>query len=94
MWQAKLFRTKPNWTKFKKSLDDAVDSYEPEEVTFVFARNLTKPRRDRFQKTLVGHHPTVKVNFWGLQKIQELLAAHPEIARRYFGEDREDVLPG
>jgi hypothetical protein len=94
VWQAKFFRSKPNWTKYKKSLDDAVDSYDPEEVTFVFPRNLTKPRRDKFQEKLVGHHARVKVNFWGLQKIQELLAAHPDIAKRYFGEDRDDVLPG
>jgi hypothetical protein len=76
------------------SLDKGVTSYDPEEVTFVFARDLSKPQRDRFKERLVNRHPSVKVKYWGLHRIQELLARHPDIATRYLGEDRTDALPG
>jgi hypothetical protein len=94
VWQAKHYTSHISWSKCERALDDAVTSYSPEEVTFVFARDLTKPQRDRFKERLVDRHPSVRVKHWGLHRIQELLASHPDIASRYFGEDRTDVLPG
>lgn len=94
VWQAKLYGGSINWTKCETSLDAAVKSYSPEAVTFVFPKNLTAPRRATFEQRLVARHPEVKVTHWGLHRIQELLARHADIASRYFGEGRTDVLPG
>lgn len=94
VWQVKHYPEDIAWKKCEASLDDAVASYDPAEVVFVFPRNLSKPRRDQFEERLVKRKPTVAVTHWGLQRIQEELANHPEISVRYFGEDRGDVLPG
>jgi hypothetical protein len=94
VWQTKHYTSNINWKKCEESLDRAVASYDPATVTFVFPRNLTKPQRDKFQERLVSRHANVEVSHWGLQRIQELLARHPDVAARYFGEDRIDVLPG
>jgi hypothetical protein len=93
VWQAKHYTSHISWSKCESSLDDGVASYDPGEVTFVFARDLTKPQRDKFTERLVDRHPSVKVKHWGLHRIQELLARYPDIACRYFGEDRIDALP-
>ena len=94
VWQVKHYTRRIAWKKCEESLDAAVASYDPEAITFVFPHNLTKPRRDEFEERLAKRYPKVKVMPWGLERIKELLARHPRIATRYFGEDRTDVLPG
>jgi hypothetical protein len=94
VWQVKHYPNDIAWKKCEKSLDDAVASYNPGGVVFVFPRNLSKPQRDRFEERLVKRHRGVTVKHWGLQRIQEALASHPDITIRYFGEERGDVLPG
>ena len=94
VWQVKHYTGRIGWKKCEDSLDAAVRSYDPEAVTFVFPRNLTKPRRDEFQERLVNRHPKVKVTYWGSERIKEMLARHPDIATRFFKEDRAELLPG
>lgn len=94
VWQVKHYPDDIAWKKCEESLDDAIASYDPEQVVFVFPRDLSKPHRDRFEERLVKRHPDVTVKYWGLHRIQEALARHPDISIRYFGEDRGDLLPG
>jgi hypothetical protein len=96
VWQVKHYPAPSRiaWKKCEQSLDEAVASYAPEEVIFVFPRNLSKRQRDNFEDRLVKRNPDVTVKHWGLHRIQEELARYPDLSLRYFGEDRADVLPG
>jgi hypothetical protein len=94
VWQVKHYPDRIAWKKCESSLDDAIAAYDPSDVVFVFPRNLSKPQRETFETRLARRAPDVGVRLWGLTHIQEKLAAHPEIATRYFGEDRDDLLAG
>jgi hypothetical protein len=93
VWQVKHHTSRINWRNCALSLDRAVECYAPDEVVFVFPRDLTKPQRDQFMSSLSARHPRITVIYWGLQHLRELLADLPGIARRYFGSDQADLLP-
>jgi hypothetical protein len=93
VWQVKLYPRTINWTKCVKSLDDAVKNHQPDLVTFVFPKDLTsKTEQPKFAEKLDGRHKGVTVDRWELFHIQERLAANPQIWRRYFGDETEEVL--
>lgn len=94
VWQVEHYAGDIARKKCEDSLDDAIATYDPEAVIFVFPRNLSQPLRATFTGRLVGRHPTVSITHWGLQRTQDELASHSDICTRYFGEDRADVLPG
>ncbi|HEV7564615.1 MAG TPA: hypothetical protein VGO31_01495 [Microbacteriaceae bacterium] len=90
VWQVKHYPRAISWSKCEQSLDEAVRSFDPAEVTFVFPRDLSAPARRTFQRRLVERHPDVDVRFWGFTTLQELLHEQPAISERYFGAHQED----
>ncbi|HEX5375737.1 MAG TPA: hypothetical protein VFW48_06235, partial [Solirubrobacterales bacterium] len=87
--QAKRFTGTPSWTKCVKSLDDAVETYAVEHVTFIFARDLTTKQIEAFQEKLISRHPGVRVDYWSAGQLTGMLVETEEgrrIARHTFGE--------
>lgn len=89
VWQVKHFEgSEPPWKKCEESLEQAVARYGPGEVTFVFSRDLTQKMLKTFERRLQKHEnfAGIKVRQWGIFELREMLAAHPEVRTRYFGD--------
>jgi len=86
-WQAKHYPGEIHWDKCKRSLDRAVEIWEPSHLTFVFPRDLNKDEHQAFHRHLAQRHPEVTVDYWAKAKITAILEADDaggRIARRFF----------
>ncbi len=80
------------WNKCEKSLDQAVKTHTPAQVTFVFPRDLSAALSTKFDSRLRNRHPGVAVDYVGLSDLHVLVERHPEIAARAFERIRNDAL--
>ena len=79
--------TTAHWRKCEGSLDTAMRDHGPGQVTFVFPRNLTNAMREQFGTRLVGRHPDVVIDWWGLDSLSARLESAPWIVESFFGPE-------
>jgi hypothetical protein len=98
VWQAKHFAGDIRWQHCEKSLDDAVASYAPDQVIFVFPRNMGKEVKDTFARRLKARHPEVDISYMSgsqiLAKLRQLSEEHEReedtLVYEFFGPDPRD----
>ena len=82
VWQAKRYTGRIAWDKCVASLSIALDRYDPEEVTFVFPRDLSERELKTFEMRLAGR--PVRVELWSLSTLRTRLQENPHVHDRYF----------
>lgn len=80
------------WSECRSSLEAALESHEPERITFAFSRNFTAKEERDFREKLVDPFPHVDVRVWTLDEIIDRLDRHPDLKKRYFGREHEETL--
>jgi hypothetical protein len=91
-WQAKHFKDDINWTKWKKSFNDACENWGMEEYTFCIPRELKEIERKTFDKHFRQPGAKVKVNYWSGAELHARLTSSAEglrVARTFF--DHSDL---
>jgi hypothetical protein len=92
-WQAKRFTSQISWGKCRESLEQAIANFDPRELTFVFARDLTANQHALFSKNLAAGWPGVRLDYWGASELTARLNEDGGrlVARRFFGDPAEDA---
>jgi hypothetical protein len=85
-----------NWKECENSLTTSIKRWEPSNVTFVFARDLSEQRERSFDDRLVRHADAraanVEVFLWNQSEVVRRLDESPDIKTRFFGEGQEGIL--
>lgn len=93
VWQAKRYGDDINWHECENSLSTAIERWNPSEVTFVFARDLSQQLERSFEERLVRHEKAtaawVEVRLWNQSEVVRRLDENPDLKRRFFGEEQE-----
>jgi hypothetical protein len=85
-WQAKRFTGSIRWPQCRRSVDDALASYQIRHMTFCFARDLTVGQLRTWQR-LVTEYPSVRLDFWAKAHLTSLLIGSMQgqrIANTFF----------
>jgi hypothetical protein len=94
-WQAKRYADDINWQECESSLTSVIKRWEPSEVTFAFARDLSQQHEKAFAERLVSHPDAVatetRITLWNLSEIVRRLAEHPDLRVRFFGKQQESM---
>lgn len=91
-WQAKHFKGTINWTKWRKSFNDACENWAMEEYTFCIPRELKETERKTFDKHFRQPGASVKVNCWSGAELHTRLLGSGQglrVARTFF--DHSDL---
>jgi hypothetical protein len=91
VWQAKHYTKAINWPECEGSLDRAVETWASAHVTYVFPRDLSAPLRAAFDMRLAARHPGVRVDAWTLADLISRLRSAPNLRRRFFGPEYDDI---
>jgi hypothetical protein len=95
VWQAKRYTGDINWEECEASLVRAVGRWSPEEIVFVFARDLSEVTEASFTTRLAGHRQAlendVSVIRWGLSELVRRLSERNDLRVRFFGQDLEPM---
>jgi hypothetical protein len=98
VWQAKRYPAGINWDECEGSLDQSVKHWDPQRITFAFARDFSATVEKSFQSRLVQRQSAqdngVTVTAWTLSELARRLDDHPDIKVRFFGDEQEDVTAG
>jgi hypothetical protein len=91
-WQVKLFTKEIRWAHCRDSLDAVVESYDVDEVVFVFHRDLGFKAKENFDSKLRSRHPGVAVSYIsGSQIISRLRTVNDgRLVEEFFGPDPQD----
>lgn len=86
VWQAKHYTKQINWRECEKSLADALDRWRPDQITFVFPKDLSEKPRATFDKRLSAPDRTsgAVVDHWNLSYLVGHLALHRDLAYRFW----------
>jgi len=91
VWQAKHYTKAINWPECESSLDRAVETWSAVHVTYVLPRDLSAPLCAAFDTRLVARHPGVRVDAWTLTDLISRLREAPNLRRRFFGSEYDDI---
>jgi hypothetical protein len=93
VWQAKRHKDRIDWRDCEKSLAKAIETWNPEHVTFAFPRDLTTTPQKSFQSKLTNHSAALRtgaiVGYWGLSELVRRLNEDDNLRVRFFGQSQE-----
>ncbi len=95
VWQAKRYAGDINWGECEESLVRAIGRWSPEEIVFVFARDLSETTEASFTTRLAEHHAAIEVSAaitrWGISELVLRLNERDDLRVRFFGRDLEPL---
>ena len=96
VWQAKHYTRTIYWDKCEASLDAAIRRWDPEEVVFVFALDLSARAEASFTSRLVARSSDTDTRVpapWTLSELVRRLHEHSDLRQRFFGTPKVRRTP-
>lgn len=93
VWQVKHHPKRISWSKCEKSLDAAVETFDPGEVVFAFPCKMTSKRRTHFENCLGARHEGVEVTHISGPQILDRLRNpdNQDLIREFFDRDPDEL---